>query len=72
MPEITDTYIVKMSHICTVQMLKEGIDGERYRFEYLDNLTVDSLEDLRDELIPKYNEALEARQFAADMIYGRR
>lgn len=67
-----DNIVIKMSHINVIQLLKKSIGGEPYRFEYLDKLSVDKLEELRDVLIISYNDVIEARKFAADMIYNRR
>ncbi len=66
-----DEVMVKMSHIGVINMLELKIGIEASPFDYLDKMTLNELEILRDKLIPKYNEVVEARKFAAEMIYDR-
>jgi len=64
--------MIKMSHIGVINLLELKIGIEASPFEYLEKMTVEDLEKLRDELIPKYNGIVEARKFAGEMIYDRK
>ncbi len=47
--------IAHMQHICTVQTLQVSVYGEQEPFDTLCKLTIDQLQELRDELIPLHN-----------------
>ena len=52
--------ILKMSHICTIQALQEKITGHADNYKSLSGLTIERLEQIRNELIPIYNKTIEA------------
>lgn len=64
--------IIKMSHIGTIQVLYKQTYGYTIEFDVLQYMTIRELENFRDNLIPLYNDVIEARQFGADMIYKRK
>ena len=51
-----ENQIIKMSHITTIQLSEEKIDGQISSFEYLDKMDIKNLELLRDELVIEYNQ----------------
>jgi len=64
------TQMIKMSHIGVINMLELKLGNRVSRFEELEKMSLEELEDMRDELIPKYNKMIEDRKFGAEMIYG--
>ena len=68
----TDMDQLKMATIISIQMLEKRIGNMcPYTFETLWALDHDSLCEIRDNFIVTYNDVMEARRFAADMIYNR-
>jgi len=51
----TDLYF-KQSVICTILMLTDYLPQYQYKYETLIKLSLGDLENLRDSLIPEYNE----------------
>ena len=64
--------LIKMSHIGVINLLEIKIGIEASPFKHLEKMSIEELEILRDELIPKYNDVIEARKFAGEMIYDRK
>jgi hypothetical protein len=70
-----ENQVIKMSHICVIQQLKEKILQDPlmiqkfYSYEILGKMSLKELEELRDDLIKQYNQVLEDREFGAEMIY---
>ena len=56
-----ENQIIKMSHIVTINMLENRIDGNQSSFEYLDKMDIENLELLRDELVIEYNQTINNR-----------
>jgi len=54
---------LKMSMICTIQMLEEKIDPfKRHEFETFEKMEYSDLKKYRDELIPIYNESIRRKK----------
>jgi hypothetical protein len=50
---------IKMSAICVIRQLEEKVYGETTStFNYLENLSLDNLHEMRDNLIIDYNETV--------------
>jgi hypothetical protein len=66
-----DSDILKMSIIGTIQNMEKYCYTISSDFDALWKLSYDALTILRDELLVKYNDTVEARYFGAEMIYKR-
>jgi uncharacterized protein with HEPN domain len=62
---------IKISTICNIQLLAEKTGTIVPDFKLLEKMSHKELADLRDRLIIGYNDNIEARRFAAEMIYKR-
>jgi len=62
----------KMTVIINIQTMEKAIGNiNPICFEALWRTDLDALREIQDNFIKQYNEVIEARKFAADMIYGR-
>lgn len=63
---------VRMARVCLIQSLEERIGVLDPRaFDTLWAMDYHTMGELRDKLIIEYNQVIEARKFAAEMIYER-
>ena len=54
---------IKMSMICTIQMLEDAINiSNKHEFETFEKMGYADLEKYRDELIPIYNDIIKEKQ----------
>lgn len=65
------TMMIKVSHISLINMLEEKIGKCISSFKELEKYTLENLEELRDDLVVEYNKVIEARRFAAEIIYNK-
>ena len=56
----TQNDILKMQVICTIQLMKEKI-GMRSNFNNLWKLSLESLQEIQEKLIPVYNAAIKSK-----------
>ncbi len=64
---------VKMGIICNIQAMEKAIGYlDPTCFETLWSSKYADLQRIQDKLIAEYNDVIEARQFAADIIFNRR
>jgi hypothetical protein len=69
---VNDEMIIKVSHIGVINMLEKAIGKSVSSFKELEKYTLTNLEELRDNLVVEYNEVIESRKFAGEMIYDRK
>jgi hypothetical protein len=67
-----DADVLKMTIVGNIQNMERYCYGEIFSdFDDLWKLSYDALIVLRDNLLVKYNDLVEARKFGAEMIYKR-
>ena len=54
---------IKMSMICTIQILEDAINiSNKHSYKYFEKMGYADLEKYRDELIPIYNESIRRKR----------
>ena len=53
-----DEIIIKINHICVIQMLEEKVGEKISTYKYLEKYSIKSLEEIRDDLVKQYNQKI--------------